>query len=239
MPNSNLDGFDYSGRETLADLTQANNYNSHLVSLIQAEYSDGDRVLDFGAGNGHFLGLISTKPAEFLAIEPDPKLVELISQRGVAKTTSSDDISDGSLSFIYSLNVLEHIEDDSQTLKSFWNWLEPGGGILIYVPALPHLYSKFDASIGHYRRYTKKELASKARAAGFEVERIRFMDPVGYFVALVYRLLINNGKVSSGQLVFFDRILYPISRLLTPLTANLFGKNLILSARKASTQPAT
>lgn len=110
---------------------------------------------------------------------------------------------------------------------------------MIYVPALPHLYSKFDASIGHYRRYTKRELASKARAAGFQVERIRFMDPVGYFVALVYLLLINNGKVSSGQLVFFDRVLYPISRLLTPLTANLFGKNLILSARKACTQPAT
>lgn len=207
------------------------------MSLIQAQYREGDRVLDFGAGNGHFLALISDKPADLLAIEPDPKLAELIAERGIAKKTSSDQILDESLNFIYSLNVLEHLEDDEETLRSFWNWLEPGGGILIYVPALPHLYSKFDARIGHYRRYTKKELTSKARAAGFEIGRIRFMDPVGYLVALVYRLLINNGKVSSGQMLFYDRLLYPLSRILTPLTQNLFGKNLVLTARKATAPP--
>ena len=105
---------------------------------------------------------------------------------------------------------------------------------MIYVPALPHLYSEFDARIGHCRRYSKKELTSKERAAGFEIEEMRFMDPVGYLAALAYRLLIMNGKVSNKQLSFYDRLPYPLSRILAPLTQNLLRKNLVLTARKST-----
>lgn len=236
MFDNDLGEFSYEGRETLADLTQARNYNSHLAGLIQKQFQVGDRVLDFGAGNGHFLRLISAKSANFFALEPDPELAETIRTAGIAETTSFPAIKPESFDFIYSLNVLEHINFDEQTLRSLWSWIRPGG-ILIYVPAFPHLYSKFDARIGHYRRYTKRELSEKALAAGFEVEKVSFMDPIGFFVAWAYRLFLNNGEVSSGQLVFFDRFLYPISRLVTPLTEHLFGKNLILIARRAASEP--
>ncbi len=232
MVDSEIPSTEYLGRETLADLTQATNYNSHLKKLIQANYEIGERVLDFGAGNGHFLNLISDKKGVFTAIEPDSQLKDQIRNSGLAHVIKPENVPAGMVDFLYTLNVLEHIQDDEGTLKRFNLWLRQGGTLFVYVPALPHLYSKFDASIGHFRRYKKRELLEKVERAGFRVKMVRFLDPVGYFVALIYRLFINSGKISQGQLVFFDKYLYPLSRWVSPLTSSLFGKNILLVATK-------
>jgi hypothetical protein len=232
LVDSEIPSTEYLGRETLADLTQATNYNSHLKKLIQANYEIGERVLDFGAGNGHFLNLISDKKGVFTAIEPDSQLKDQIRNSGLAHVIKPENVPAGMVDFLYTLNVLEHIQDDEGTLKRFNLWLRQGGTLFVYVPALPHLYSKFDASIGHFRRYKKRELLEKVERAGFRVKMVRFLDPVGYFVALIYRLFINSGKISQGQLVFFDKYLYPLSRWVSPLTSSLFGKNILLVATK-------
>jgi SAM-dependent methyltransferase len=223
---------EYLGRETLADLTQATNYNSHLKKLIQANYEIGERVLDFGAGNGHFLSLISDKKGVFTAIEPDSQLKDQIRNSGLAQVIEPENVPVGMVDFLYTLNVLEHIEDDKGTLEKFNLWLRQEGTLFVYVPALPHLYSKFDASIGHFRRYKKREIIEKVTRAGFRVKMVRYLVPVGYFVALIYRLFINSGKISQGQVVFFDKYLYPLSMGISPLTSSLFGKNILLIATK-------
>ena len=202
MVDSEIPSTEYLGRETLANLTQATNYNSHLKRLIQANYEVGERVLDFGAGNGHFLNLISDKKGVFIALEPDTQLRDQIRKSGLAQVIEAENVPVGMVDFLYTLNVLEHIHDDEGTLERFNLWLRQGGTLYVYVPALPHLYSKFDASIGHFRRYKKRELLEKVERAGFRVKMVRFLDPVGYFVALIYRLFINSGKISQGQLVF-------------------------------------
>ncbi len=232
MVDSGIPSTEYLGRETLADLTQATNYNSHLKRLIQANYEVGDRVLDFGAGNGHFLSLIADKKGVFTALEPDRQLKNQIRNSGLAQVIEPEDVPVGMVDFLYTLNVLEHIHDDEGTLERFSLWLRQGGTLFVYVPALPHLYSKFDASIGHFRRYKKRELLEKVEKAGFRVKMVRYLDPVGYFVALIYRLFINSGKISQGQLVFFDKYLYPLSMWVSPLTSSLFGKNILLVATK-------
>jgi SAM-dependent methyltransferase len=232
LVDSEIPSIEYLGRETLANLTQATNYNSHLKKLIQANYEIGERVLDFGAGNGHFLNLISDKKGVFTAIEPDSQLKDQIRNSGLAHVIEPENVPAGMVDFLYTLNVLEHIQDDEGTLKRFNLWLRQGGTLFIYVPALPHLYSKFDASIGHFRRYKKRELLEKVERAGFRVKMVRYLDPVGYFVALIYRLFINSGKISQGQLVFFDKYLYPLSMWVSPLTSSLFGKNILLVATK-------
>ena len=107
----------YAGRETLSDLSKATNYNNHLKEEIQARYRIGQRVLDFGAGSGHFLNLIKAKPPVFLAVEPDAKLRDVIRSSTLAKIVARDNISPGSLDLIYSLNVLEQIEEDQSTLR--------------------------------------------------------------------------------------------------------------------------
>ncbi|SEA32502.1 class I SAM-dependent methyltransferase [Selenomonas ruminantium] len=74
-----------------------------------------------------------------------------------------------SVDFVYSLNVLEHIEDDMKTISECYRILKPGGYCLFVVPRGAHLYDYFDEMLFHKRRYAKGELLSKCRETGFQV----------------------------------------------------------------------
>ena len=85
---------------------------------------------------------------------------------------------DASFNYIYTLNVLEHIEDDAAALRSLHAKLTDGGKLLIYVPAFPVLYTSMDAKVGHVRRYTRDTLMTRVTAAGFQhrSRRLRRFD---------------------------------------------------------------
>lgn len=68
------------------------------------------------------------------------------------------------------LDVLEHLADPVQVLKHVADVLEPDGGIIVTVPAYPWLYSNWDKSLGHFRRYTAKTLKQHAAEASLRVE---------------------------------------------------------------------
>ena len=66
-------------------------------------------------------------------------------------------------------DVIEHIDDDVQALRSIRNAVKPGGGMILTVPQHMVLWSHLDEIAGHRRRYVGTELADKARQAGFSV----------------------------------------------------------------------
>ncbi len=55
-------------------------------------------------------------------------------------------------------DVLEHISDPGKFIEAALWHLKPGGLLLINVPALQILYSRYDSLVGHFRRYTSKQL---------------------------------------------------------------------------------
>jgi hypothetical protein len=67
------------------------------------------------------------------------------------------------------LDVLEHIEDDIAAAAAVRSYLEPGGLLIVTVPALPLLWSGHDVIFHHLRRYRRRELHDKLVAAGYEV----------------------------------------------------------------------
>jgi SAM-dependent methyltransferase len=72
---------------------------------------------------------------------------------------------------IAALDVIEHVDDDRKALSEMFNVLKPGGGLLVTVPQHPWLWSEVDEFSRHRRRYRRRDLLEKARAAGFEVLR--------------------------------------------------------------------
>lgn len=66
-------------------------------------------------------------------------------------------------------DVLEHIEDDDLVIENFHNALRPSGHLLLTVPQHQWLWSATDDFAHHKRRYSRKELVSKLRRAGFRV----------------------------------------------------------------------
>jgi SAM-dependent methyltransferase len=68
-------------------------------------------------------------------------------------------------------DVLEHVEDDEAVLREAHCSIRPGGGLIVTVPQHPRLWSAADEWALHRRRYTRSDLLSKLRHAGFDVER--------------------------------------------------------------------
>lgn len=61
------------------------------------------------------------------------------------------------------INVLEHIQDDQDTVRAVYRSRSPGGTFVVYSPALPWLYSPHDKSVGHYRRYEMNGLEQSCK----------------------------------------------------------------------------
>lgn len=67
-------------------------------------------------------------------------------------------------------DVLEHLPDDRRVLRDLRAMLQPGGYLVLTVPAHPTLWSYFDEASQHQRRYRPDELRRKLDEAGFTVE---------------------------------------------------------------------
>jgi hypothetical protein len=129
--------------------------------------------------------------------------------------------------------VLEHIEDDASCVAAWYAKLKPGAPLLLYVPAFMVLYSEMDRRIGHYRRYRRRPLAALVRQAGFQIERSVYVDSLGFFASLGLRFFDRSGGVLNPRTVrLYDRLGFPLSRLMDAAAGPFFGKNVLIRAVK-------
>lgn len=82
-------------------------------------------------------------------------------------TLESLNLPSNSLYAVGVFDVLEHLEKPKDLLAEVYRVLKPGGICLVTVPAHEWLFSNFDANIGHYRRYSRKNLLCSLDGAGF------------------------------------------------------------------------
>ena len=161
------------------------------------------------------------------------KISETLEKNGFEVVQSFQELKSANLDFIYSVNVLEHIEDDQDILKNCFERLHAGGRLYLYVPAFMHLYTSMDKKVGHHRRYTRQGLEKQVREAGFKVVFSRYTDSIGYFATLAYKIFgSRKGDINTGTIGLYDRYLFPLSQRLDHLVGRVFGKNVHLLAVK-------
>ena len=83
---------------------------------------------------------------------------------------------------VISLNVLEHIDDDFETLLMLNNAMPNGGKLILYLPASNIVWSNLDEMVNHKRRYSKKNLQYILSKSDFEIESIFYADFIGWLV---------------------------------------------------------
>lgn len=229
MPNREA----YTGVENLEIMQEAVNYNRHLMSLVRNHAPTGGKIIDFGAGGGTFALPIAALGFDVTAVEPDELLRGRLHDCKLKAVANVSELADHSFEYAYTLNVLEHIQDDVGALRHLHTKLTPLGRLLIYVPAFPILYTSMDAKVGHVRRYTRDTLLASVRAAGFDVERVAYVDSIGFLATLLFKMTSNkDGNVNRTALKLYDRLVFPISRAVDMIARRWFGKNLLLLARK-------
>jgi SAM-dependent methyltransferase len=214
-------------------MDEAERYNAFLLDRVLDWAGEAGRVLDFGAGNGRFSFALRDRGLEVHAVEPHADLRARIAARGVATHPDLEALGERRFDFVFSLNVLEHVEDDVGTLRLLAAHLEPGGRLFLYVPAFHFLWTANDDRVGHLRRYTKRTLLPSMRAAGFAVRRARYVDCLGCLAALAYRVAGDpTGDLDPRTVRFYDRFGFPLSRALDRFLGlgHLVGKNLLVEA---------
>jgi SAM-dependent methyltransferase len=227
----------YFGKD-LEAMSFAKNYHKWIL----AEFFPylGSSVAEVGAGVGSFSTLVlGTNISSLVAFEPSQNMYPLL-QEALSNDKRAKAINDffgrantGKLfdSILY-VNVLEHIEDDASELANARDSLNPKGHLLIFVPALPWLYSELDRQVGHFRRYMKKDLVELIRRSGFSVVKARYFDVAGIIPWYINFVLLKN-SISGGSVSLYDRLVVPAMRLMEGLVPPPVGKNVLLVARKA------
>jgi SAM-dependent methyltransferase len=100
------------------------------------------------------------------------------------------------LDVVGAFDVLEHIPEDDRVLAEIHRMLKPGGVLIATVPQHRWLWSHFDEHAHHCRRYAVRELANKARLAGF---RPKYETSFGSFTLPLMALDRLRAKATQQQ----------------------------------------
>ena len=239
--NLNIQNFNsknYSGLDILKNI-EKNLYffNLSIVRMLSIRMGFRKVILDFGAGVGTIAKIWftenSVKPE---CLEIDSRFRKILIKRGLVCYQDIKSLKK-KYELIYSSNVLEHIKNDQETLKKLHSKLENDGLLCLFVPAFNCLYSDLDWHVGHYRRYTKKDITLKLELAKFDIIDCYYSDSIGFLVWLlfikIFKFKLTNNHSSSACLKFYDKFLLPISFFLDSLGLKfMLGKNLVVIAKK-------
>lgn len=228
--------YKYSGNE-LDIFAVATNYKQYLFSYLLV-YTKWE-ILEVWAGIGSNIKYLLNKYVNtYTCTEPDKVLFEQIpikiKNMPIIKYNSFlyslDSMTDKHYDTIFYIDVLEHICDDVEELSLAVEKLNKGGRIIVVAPAHNFLFSNFDEAVGHFRRYNKSML-SKIKIQNICIKKIFYVDSIGFFLSLANKFL-SQREPTLKQIVFYDHIIVPCSKIFDRLLRNKFGKTVVCIFKK-------
>ncbi|HEX2091589.1 MAG TPA: class I SAM-dependent methyltransferase [Longimicrobiaceae bacterium] len=224
------DSHRYVGSE-LELFAQARGWKGYVASRVTPHL--GPRVLEVGAGlGGTTRVLCDGSQEEWICLEPDPELAAALRAGPLpacctVRIGTTEDLEPRpTFDNVLYMDVLEHVEDDRGELQRAARLLVPGGRLVVLAPAHPWLFSPFDESVGHFRRYTRGSLAAVVPGS-MECVELVYLDAAGVLASLANRAFLRSPLPTQAQIRFWDRVLVPLSRRLDPLLFHRVGKSVL------------
>ena len=222
----------YDGFE-LDHFDSAYNFRKYQISLIKNYLSE--KFLEVGPGKGGLTFFYSQFIKQPTLIEPERKLYSLLKKRFkkkifIIKNCTIDKMQKKFDTIIY-FDVLEHIENDLNEIKTASKKLNKNGYLIFSVPAYQSFYSSFDKSVGHYKRYNKNDFIKISKQTGLKVEKLIYYDSIGFFL-LVLNRIFSLKQTNLKNKLFFWNLLIPLSKIIDFFTFNKFGKSLLCVFKK-------
>ena len=218
----------------LESLGSARNYRAWLVDLTAPWL--GDEPLEVGSGLGDYAVEWAERGVAVTVSEADAGRLAHLRRRFAddsrirVRELAVPVTQTASYSAVVAVNVLEHIADDVEALRAFGRLVRPGGRVVIFVPAFMALYSRFDREIGHERRYQRRSLAAALSTAGLQIERLHYVNAVG-FVAWLLRIRLLRGRPTEGLALRLYDAVVPLLRWVEAWWQPPFGQSLLAVAR--------
>lgn len=180
--------------------------NKIIVSCLERSLLENDSFLEVGCGTGFVLEAIAKKfpNLQLVGSEYFSEGLPFAHARVPRATLIQADAREmpfaNEFDAVGAFDVLEHIEDDAAAISSLYRTTRSGGFIILTVPQHPWLWSSTDEQACHHRRYTRKELLGKLKAAGFQIEYatsfVTFLLPV-MFASRMLKRSSNRAPLSE------------------------------------------
>ncbi len=146
--------------------------------ILEKFYSKKNKltILDLGCGSGQMFKILG-KYGRIAGLEPSLYALNYAPKNGFkvcgngTKIPFKDNIFDLATAF----GVLEHIENEKDTLKELSRVLKKNGSLIVEVPAYQFLWSGHDVALHHQRRYTENLLTERIKSAGFEIKKSGYL----------------------------------------------------------------
>jgi hypothetical protein len=236
------------GRSTMSSgILSAHRYHRHIYDTVSPYLTA--RVWEIGSGYGQYSEMLLAEGRELLASDIDGDLLEKIKTSNCENPRFSGrriDLYDRETiagcaawapTSIVCLNVLEHIERDSECLRWIRECCPAGVTAVFLTPAFQALYGFMDKEAGHFRRYTRRTLSAAFTDAGWTIRRSFYVNPIGGLGWYVRNRLSPpasgdlNDPAVNRDIEVFDKYFLPVSRALEPLTSRVFGQSVVVVAQ--------
>ena len=192
-----------NGHELISPSEESSFWFDHRLKVINSLVDKVvvTELMDVGGGNGRISKFLQDKEVDVTLIEPGLTGARIAKKSGVINA-SFDTLSvpNGMVQSIGIFDVLEHVEDDVSFLRKIQEALKPDGLLILTVPALQALYSDFDREVGHFRRYTLKQLVEKLNNSGFNIVYKSYLFlPLPFFIWPLRKVYQSIGSANERR----------------------------------------
>jgi len=197
-----------------------------IVRYVDKEATRGSlSIFDAGCGTGKLMMLL-TSFGEVAGVDASPEALRYCRQRGLANVAIADLNEWSPAGITYSvltcIDVLCHemVRDVGAVLSRFHQALEPGGLLVLNLPAFESLRRQHDTVVQTLRRYRKEEFLPLLAGRGFEVELATYRLPPLFYLIRLQKWLrpVSDGSAPPRSDLhriprFLDALLWQMHRI--------------------------
>lgn len=235
---------DEVGGETLDVISEADKFNEWMFKTVDKNiYGE---ILEIGSGIGNISSFFVNNNRKISVSDMREEYCDVLRKKFTGKNNFKCiyqiDIIDpefdkkhsdlfGKFDSVFALNIIEHVEKDDLAIKNCLKLLSSGGQLLILVPAFMGLFNSFDVELGHYRRYTKNQLAKMFVENKLGISYSRYFNFVGILGWWFSGNVLKMKNIPSDQMKLYNRLVW-IFKIADYFTNRFVGLSVILSGKK-------
>lgn len=172
------------------------------VALINKVNQKAGKLLDYGAGTGHFTSAAKRAGWQVTGVEPSEEARTVARESNGLEfySPTSFDWGEGKFDVITLFHVLEHLPDLQNHVEKFARALSPNGALIIAVPNHEsmdsELYKENWAALDvplHLYHFKKKNIRMLGQQHGLKLEEVKNMPFDSFYVSLL------SEKIATGK----------------------------------------
>ncbi len=210
-----------------------------IIKSCADRFGNRGNVLEIGAGSGSLLNSLKSF-GETTAVDMNAAAIAACRAKGIVdlhETSFENFQSKKKFTVVVAADIIEHIKNDRAAIDKIYSITESGGVCIIHVPAFQFLYSYWDKKMGHYRRYSVKDLEEVITDAGFKIELSTYRLMIFMPLVWLFRKFKKDSETSDfNEISSLNRVFLAVARMenyLIKIGVKLpFGLSILIVARK-------